>query len=71
MLLERFPELHELNDQEKLNLADELTDAVVARREAAVQAQVRECLAAYRDDPAAVVTWEQVKASLQPARRDG
>lgn len=69
MMLEQHPELRRLSASEKLALVTELWDDLAAHPEAVPVAagQIAELdrrMAAYRQDPTQVTTWEAVKTRI-------
>jgi len=69
MIAEKIPELKSLSPEEKLILVGELWDELAAQPDAFPPRQdhievLKERLEHYRQNPADVVAWEQVKARI-------
>jgi putative addiction module component (TIGR02574 family) len=76
MILDSFPELHQLTTAEKMLLANELWEEVaddpaeipLTREQVAT---LDERMAHYRAHPEEVTTWEEIKARLQKTKSGG
>jgi putative addiction module component (TIGR02574 family) len=73
MIAEKIPELKGLSSEEKLILVGELWEELAAQPEALPPREdhiklLRERLDHYRQNPADVVAWEQVKARILASR---
>ena len=73
MVLERFPELLALRENEKLQLAEELYGRALQvlphLSEDEIHAELEESVEEYQHDPNSGSGWEQVKARVLARRR--